>query len=532
MKRKILLLAVAAAIGLCGFLLRGSPEFFFLHRHWLKVATLAATLLCVALLGLGKGNRSVWLALAVVSILNYCHYGRFHGPRFVHYYDTIHYHLGSKYFDELGYDGLYLGILAAEREGRDRFQEFGFVRDLRSNQPVPIASVQGDIERVRDGFSPARWAQFKADFEFFRGKEPLTRWRTILLDHGFNPSPIWTVTGSALTNGLAGLGLSTQRSVNILAALDPLLLLALTLLVAWSFGLEVACCAVVFLMNNPLVPLEFTGGAYLRQDWLFALVGSICLWARSRHAGAGALLAYGVGTRLFPAVFALFPLLRLAGGWWRSRSAPRAELRFTLGLAGALLALFAVSLAVTGGPSTWATFLQNTREHDSGVYSNHVAYRNAFLFEPGETVADHGRNIVTWSRTKRERFDDLEVPYRVTSLVLAILVLLSFRRSRTLDGICVSGLFVFLLFYPAGYYGNYLLPILLFAARDGRSALAGVFAFELVAGAGTLALANLDEYCAFASAVVAIGGAWLCVRQARRPAAAQTAQPAAPGRGA
>ncbi|MBC7173557.1 MAG: hypothetical protein H5U40_14045, partial [Polyangiaceae bacterium] len=32
----------------------------------------------------------------------------FHGAGYVHHWETFHYVLGSKYFPELGYDGLYL----------------------------------------------------------------------------------------------------------------------------------------------------------------------------------------------------------------------------------------------------------------------------------------------------------------------------------------------------------------------------------------------------------------------------------------
>ena len=58
-----------------------------------------------------RSDRTILAALGVVallSLLSYYDFGRFHGGgRFVHYHDLYHYYMGSKYFPEVGYEGLY-----------------------------------------------------------------------------------------------------------------------------------------------------------------------------------------------------------------------------------------------------------------------------------------------------------------------------------------------------------------------------------------------------------------------------------------
>lgn len=539
MKRHHLILALVGVIVLCGFLVRGSPEFFSAYRLWLKAATLAVAVLALVLLrprsvARSKGergdqpqqpraeNKPVLLALAALSILNLYHFGRFHGNNFVHYYDVVHSYLGSKYFSELGYNDLYLAFIGAEQEGANQFRRIQYVRDLESNQPVPIASVRSEVKRVKSSFSEARWRSFERDFRFFREQEPPRRWREILLDHGYNPSPIWTVTGSTLANLLDRAGLSTDRAVHVLAALDPLLLALLVLLIRWAFGFEVACCSVVFLANNPLVPLEFTGGGFLRQDWLLSLVGALCLYQRGWHLLAGVFLSYAVGTRLFPATFALIPLLHFATRWLRSREIAWPELRFGLGLAASLLALFTISLPATGGLSTWVTFVENTRAHDRGVHSNHVAFRNAFLYQSGKALRDCGNDSQRWIGDKQRRLSGLRVPYYLAAAALTALLLFLFRNSSTLDGLCVSGFIPFLLFYPAGYYYNFLLPVLFLAFKEGRWLVLGFFGLELVGSVGATFIPRLDEHSAFMSAVIAVLGLGILglqiAKARRRPA--------------
>ena len=78
--------------------------------------------------------------MAVVALAAYTNFGHFHGGGLVHHWEQFHYFLGSKYFPEVGYDGIYAASVAAERE-LDRGQRIqSHVRDLRTNDVVPVVS--------------------------------------------------------------------------------------------------------------------------------------------------------------------------------------------------------------------------------------------------------------------------------------------------------------------------------------------------------------------------------------------------------
>src|SRR3954471_19209033 len=77
-----------------------------------KLLALAAAIAIVSWLAREKAaparHRGVPIGLAVLGGLGYVNFGRFHtdgSP--LHVWDQFHYVLGSKYYPELGYDGLY-----------------------------------------------------------------------------------------------------------------------------------------------------------------------------------------------------------------------------------------------------------------------------------------------------------------------------------------------------------------------------------------------------------------------------------------
>ena len=91
----------------------------------------------------------------------------------IHHWEQFHYFLGSKYFPEVGYDGIYVASLAAEREldlGQDPQP---YMRDLRTNEVVPVGSLVNHMKEVRERFSDERWEIFREDVRYFLESEPL-----------------------------------------------------------------------------------------------------------------------------------------------------------------------------------------------------------------------------------------------------------------------------------------------------------------------------------------------------------------------
>ena len=132
---------------------------------------------------------AVLVGLAVTSVVVYLNFFSFHGERtYIHYHDVAHYYLGSKYFRELGYTGLYTAMLRAEAELYENHFKAIEVRDLSTGEPVHIRLLLQKSEPVKNEFTPERWVSFKKDVAFFR--QALDRqYGKVLLDHGSIPRP-------------------------------------------------------------------------------------------------------------------------------------------------------------------------------------------------------------------------------------------------------------------------------------------------------------------------------------------------------
>src|ERR1700722_1257631 len=93
---------------------------------------------------LGGRRRAVLAGLTALGVLSYVNFGAFHTDGTpLHIWDQFHYVIGSKYFPELGYDGLYVATAESFEESDPAYALPQPMRDLRSGQIVPTASLAG-----------------------------------------------------------------------------------------------------------------------------------------------------------------------------------------------------------------------------------------------------------------------------------------------------------------------------------------------------------------------------------------------------
>lgn len=326
---------------------------------------------------------------AMVSILAYTNFGRFHGASLIHHWEQFHYFLGSKYFAELGYDGIYAASLAAEREITGRPARQSHVRDLRDNEVKSTAGVSDHVREVRARFEPERWQAFSADVEYFLTHsryEYLTRVRR---DHGYNPTPTWTFSASLFSRWIG----ASDRSLNLLALIDPLLLALMFAAVYRAYGARVACLGlIVFGLGYPW-RFDWVGGAFLRWDWLAAVGISLAAMKSGRFGVAGGLVAYAFMVRVFPGGFLVGPTVVAVAAMIRERRIPPWFLRLAGGFAvGVLLCLAAGTLAGRG-PASWTEFAANLEKHHGTWLTNNVGLDNVLLYDL-DTVR---RVDVNWS---------------------------------------------------------------------------------------------------------------------------------------
>ena len=383
------------------------------------------------------------MAMGALAALTYVNMGFFHFGNFTHDWEWTHYYVGSKYFKELSYDRLYECIAVADvEEGLKRRVEKRKLTNLRNNYLEESHDILAHPERCKQHFSEARWSAFKHDVRFFRNRQSAKRWDDLQTDHGYNGTPVWNMAGTLLANT----GPASVNQLYTLAMLDPLYLLATIGVIWWAFGWRVLSVALLVFATNFPSRFYWTGGAYLRWDWLFYLTAGICCLRKERGMLGGAALAYASLLRVFPGFIFAGPGLALGYHFYRTRKLPadapertvsvtavRRYMRFFVGAALATALLVPLSLAVSGGVHAYKRFVENTVKHKETPLTNYMGLRTVLAYRPGEAGRDLKDDKLTdpWIRWKQARLDgwkEARPVYVVCVLGFLVLLGLAVRR--------------------------------------------------------------------------------------------------------
>ena len=475
---------------------------------------------------------SLLLLLAVVAAATYYNYGGFHGRGYVHYWEHFHYHLGAKYFPELGYDGLYAASLAAQAETRPAMEIQPWVRDLRTNEVVSGTTVLAHGRgEVRERFTPERWRRFAADHDHFLGHMNAGYLSQVRRDHGYNPTPTWTFAARLF----GAWGPTSSDTLAVLGSLDPLLLAVLFVFLYSTYGSRLGSLSlVVFGLGYPW-RFDWIGGAFLRLDWLVAVGVAVCLMRRGRYRWAGALLAYAGMVRIFPFVLLLGP------GVLALRAMLRKE---DLSWAWRLAQGFALSLvlcvgagALTGrGFDAWGEFAANLEKHHGTWLTNNVGLENLVLYDL-DTLNRRDVNFslpepwIAWQRKMTRLEDERQVwIWSLAALYLLVIAAAAWRAER--DEAVVLGIGgVFALALLTSYYWAMLLLVPLRGGRLAAAVLlflsAALYAlhlatppsFEMIYGVMSWALAVLLLVWAGPAALATLRDGWRRLRPAGEPPA-------------
>lgn len=383
-------------------------------------------------LPLAHGVAGAIALCAAAAWLNFGSIGRTGG---VHRHDVFHYYLGSKYHRELGYGLIYRCTAIAEAEDghADRVRQRLF-RDLATDHLVPASEALADPSVCHGRFSPARWRAFREDVHNIRAGIPEGAWRQAQVDHGYNPTPAWSVTSGALSRVVP----STDLGLRFLASLDFVLIAAAIALLFWAYGWRVAALALVLWGTQE--PGKFTWVAFsmLRFDWLLLLVASLALLRRGRPALAGAALGWSAAMRGFPLLGLVGVLLAgVADPAMRARFLV-AKRRFALAFGTTAVLLVALSAAVTGA-SSWREWAGHIGRHAAVAASNKAGLGVLVSFDPehrSERVQARLPGVAQdvwmqrWSDEVRATRDARKPLLRVLQLAFGALLLVALGRAR------------------------------------------------------------------------------------------------------
>lgn len=174
-----------------------------------------------------------------------------------------------------------------------------------------------------------------------------------------------------------------------LSLIDPLLLLLMWAAVWWAFGWRATCVALLYWGTNYPAYWGWTGGGYLRQDWLLCAVLGLALLRRRHMAAAGVALSIAGLLRVFPWVLVGGLVLKALWTVWQRRSlAPLREYRsFAAGFGLALLVLVPAASAANGGWAVWPAFIANSAKHSSTPAVNYVGLKSMLSYDHDQRVA-------------------------------------------------------------------------------------------------------------------------------------------------
>jgi hypothetical protein len=469
--------AAVSAVAVAWCLPAAGVDFVYLKRLNLFLAVAAAGLALTqhpraAWAPGARARLPAWVALAAASLTVYLNFFSFHGERtFVHLHDVAHYYLGAKYFDEVGYEGLYTAMLRAEAEVyQNRFTTLE-ARDLATNDLVHIRTLLVQSDPVKAAFSADRWTDFRQDVALFHDWLG-PQYKAVFSDHGFNPTPLWPVLGGRIANLVPA---GSRTGVRLLTLLDPLLLLAAFAAVGWAFGRMAAVASIVYFCLIFGASFGWTGGAFLRYLWFASLLGALCCLRRERHALAGALIALAAGLRVFP-VFFLLPLaFKAVHSLWRMRRIGPAHRRFLAAAALTGAGLFLAGGLQLRGLAAWSEFRENLRKHMDTVSPNIVGLTNALAYRPGpdQLTLEEMRE----QREQRARVHRIQLATLFVGALAAVALLASRRDDVSATLLAVPLLLTGL--NLASYY--YVLLVLLSVAYwDRPLRLAALFGLEAV----------------------------------------------------
>lgn len=390
-----------------------------------------------------KSLRNIGIVMMVLSFGVYFDFfnPNVRYPDYYHRHEFFHYYLGSKFSEELGYKRIYECAAIAEIEnGRGAAVARRELRNLRVNliQPVNQTDVYKNPDLCKRFFQvdtpagAARWEMFKKDVAWFQRTSAGSYWENMQKDHGYNPPPVWTMTGKFFANmGSPGEDCPPEKGACgfflKLAALDPIFHAAAIGLFWWAFGWRVATVAAVFWGVNAPANFYWTGGAFLRQDWIVLVCAAICLLRKRRFAMAGAAIAWSTLLRVFPVVITAGVLIIMAFHFIKYRKLHKDHLRFLGG--GVLFGIIAIPISsiVTApqvqeeGSTTpaivapYKMFFDHIFVHDGTPLTNHMGVETMVVHDWFPSVGSFFNG--TWrdepnGRMRFTRNDNLDDPFK------------------------------------------------------------------------------------------------------------------------
>ncbi len=343
-------------------------------RLMLGLALVALILLLWAQASHGRRRVILCLALVAISAAGWLRLGtlRVDGT-WIHAWDLMHYQLGAKYFEELGYRDLYRCAAEWEQQrGRAVMVDRTKIRDLDDNQLYPGSWASTPEGACRAEFSDDRWQAFGADLDGVRRLFKFRRLHQALRDHGYNATPPQTLVLNTLVGSLE----AKPGTLLAFSLLDVAALAAAVGCLWWAFGPLVGATGALLIGFGDPWGFSWTGGSVGRFFWLFALCAGLALIAKRRWVSGSMLVTVGGLLRLFPLVLLAGPVVWAIRAWLQGQK-DAAERKVATKLVVGVAVTLIVGLllpAIVYGFDVYSEFFDNSRIHATVPPSNHMGF--------------------------------------------------------------------------------------------------------------------------------------------------------------
>jgi hypothetical protein len=408
-------------------------------------------------------KRSAHLGLLVLTLVATVNYGRWGAKVWtekVDTYDLMHYYINAKYFDELGYYDLYPAVILADHnnegpffEERDKYM----AQDAQGHSFESIRHAVGRGREVRQGFTEKRWMEFEGDVLYLqRNIRGFTdkMWRQMILDHGFNGTPPWTVIAAPFAK------MVPVQSVKLLGYLDVILLVGTLVVVGWAYGRSTALWVWFFLVTTYSTRWPMFSWSFLRYDYLCMLLVSMSFLRKGRPFVAGLATGWASAVRLFPLMWLFGPGAKAFFGLLRTRRLSRNFVLLSLGTVLTVGALNAAAAAYMG-PSTIVTHFENMLDHNKSeqLSSRRIGMALALPFR--------GELNPKFIEPARKKKVEAQKPLRFAIAGVVMLLLgWGLRRARDDEAYAYGFVPFFLLTTASYYYYVVRAPLIVLHASD------------------------------------------------------------------
>lgn len=417
------------------------------YKVYLAMGGVALVLLWPLLVARGRqwGHQLLWF-LTLLAVANYARWGLESVTERIDAYDLMHYYVNAKYFDEIGYLDLYPCVILADHDnGGPHFDEgtaYMAQDEERGHYFMPITHAVRRGSEVRlERFTPERWAAFEHDVLYLQRERwggGSALWRQMIIDHGFNGTPAWLVLATPFAQVVP------IEWVKVLGYLDFALLAAAVGAVVWAYGVPPALWLVFWLAVSYSLRWPTVTWAFLRYDFVAALILATCFLKKQRPLVAGLFAGWAGVLRLFPAVWMWGPFSKgLAGLMHRT-----VHKRLLVFAGGFLLAIALVQGAAVArfGFDEVRSHFENMMDHNSAeqLSSRRIGLALALSH-------DGALEPKLLTRERRQQIDD-QKPLRL-ALGGVFLVIMGFGlRSADDDEAYGFGFLPFFLLTTASYY--------------------------------------------------------------------------------